>query len=217
MKKILFVLLFISFNVLKAQENKPFSNFDIGFYGGINFYNTDNIRGDFLVELKTNLISSLNLKASTGYFRTIQPYSYTNTVRTYSENTIDTLPKFFAGKYNLVSKNYDIFPLTLGIQYNFNQSILSPYISIDAVYNFIDAFIDTSPPEVWSYNSIDEIPAEFKENQKYEKLPDNSYGIILGAGTSYQISSKLNLDIRYLFKYDNKIINTHHFIVGIYF
>ena len=217
MKKILFVLLFISFNVLKAQENKPFSNFDIGFYGGINFYNTDNIRGDFLVELKTNLISSLNLKASTGYFRTIQPYSYTNTVRTYSENTIDTLPKFFAGKYNLVSKNYDIFPLTLGIQYNFNQSILSPYISIDAVYNFIDAFIDTSPPEVWSYNSIDEIPAEFKENQKYEKLPDNSYGIILGAGTSYQISSKLNLDVRYLFKYDNKIINTHHFIVGIYF
>jgi len=101
MKKILFVLLFISFNVLKAQENKPFSNFDIGFYGGINFYNTDNIRGDFLVELKTNLISSLNLKASTGYFRTIQPYSYTNTVRTYSENTIDTLPKFFAAKYNL--------------------------------------------------------------------------------------------------------------------
>src|SRR3989304_8698796 len=217
MKKILFILSFISFNVLEAQENKPFSNFDIGFYGGINFYNTDNIRGDFRVELKTNLISSLNLKAYTGYFRTIQPYSYTNTVRTYSENTIDSLPRFFAGKYNLVSKNYDIFPLTLGIQYNFNQSILSPYISIDAVYNFIDAFIDTSPPEVWSYNSIDEIPAEFKENQKYEKLPDNSYGIILGAGTSYQISSKLNLDVRYLFKYDNKIINTHHFIIGIYF
>ena len=217
MKKILFILSFISFNVLEAQENKPFSNFDIGFYGGINFYNTDNIRGDFLVELKTNLISTLNLKASTGYFRTIQPYSYTYTIRKYSENIIDTLPKFFAAKYNLVSKNYDIFPLTLGIQYNFSQSILSPYLSIEVAYNFIDTFIETSPSEVWSYNSIDEIPAEFKEKQKYEKLPDNSYGIILGAGTSYHISSKLNLDIRYLFKYDNKIINTHHFIVGIYF
>ncbi|MGD8782208.1 MAG: outer membrane beta-barrel protein [Ignavibacteria bacterium] len=216
MKKILFVLSFLLINVLKAQENKPFSNFDIGFYGGINFYNTDNIRGDFLVELKTNLISSLKLKASTGYFRTIQPYFYT--VRKYSENTIiDTLPKFFATKYNLVSKNYDIFPLTLGIQYNFNQSIFSPYLSIDVVYNFINTSIETSPPEVWSYNSIDGIPAEFKENQKYEKLPDSSYGIILGAGTSYHISSKLNLDIRYLFKYDNKIINTHHFIAGIYF
>ncbi|MEE9431222.1 MAG: hypothetical protein V3V16_09290 [Melioribacteraceae bacterium] len=216
MKQILFVLLFISINVLKAQENKPFSNFDFGFYGGINFYNTDNIRGDFLVELKTNLTSSLKLKASTGYFRSIQPKSYT--VRKYSKNTIiDTVPKFFASKHNLVSKNYDIFPLTLGIQYNFNQSIFSPYLSIDVVYNFINTFLETSPPEVWSYNSIDEIPAEFKEKQKDEELPNNSYGIILGVGTSYNISSKLNLDIRYMFKYDNKIINTHHFIIGIYF
>jgi len=215
MKKILFVLSFISINVLNAQENRPFSNFDIGFYGGINFYNTDNIRGDFLVEIKTNLISSLKLKASTGYFRTIQPYTYT--VRKYSENPIDTIPRFFAAKYNLVSKNYDVFPLTLGIQYNFNQSIFSPYLSIDVVYNFINSSIDTSPPEVWSYNSIDEIPAEFKENQKNEKLPNNSNGIILGAGISYHISSKLNLDIRYLFKYDSKIVNTHHFIAGIYF
>jgi opacity protein-like surface antigen len=216
MKKVLFILFLISFNVLEAQVNKPFSNFDIGFYGGINFYNIDNIRGDFLVELKTNLISSLNLKASTGYFRSIQPYSYT--VRKYSENTIvDTVPIFFATKYNLVSKNYDIFPLMLGIQYNFVHGIFSPYISIDGVYNFINSSLETSPPEVWSYNSIDEIPAEFKGNQKKEKLPDNSYGIILGAGTSYHISSKLNLDIRYLFKYDSKIINTHHFIVGIYF
>lgn len=218
MKKILFVLLFILINFLKAQEIKPFSNFDIGFYGGINFYNTDKIRGDFLVELKTNLISPLKLKASTGYFRTIQPYPDINIVRKYSKNTInDTTTIFFAAKYNLVSKNYDIFPLTLGIQYNFIQSIFSPYLSIDVVYNIINSSIETSPPEVWSYNSIDEIPAEFKENQKYEKLPDNSYGIILGAGAAYHISSKLNLDIRYLFKYDNKIINTHHFILGIYF
>lgn len=216
MKKILFVLLFVSINVLNAQENKSFSNFDIGFYGGINFYTTDNIRGDMLVEAKTNLTPSLNLKASAGYFTTIQPYSYT--VRKYAENTItDTLPIFFASKYNLVSKNYDIFPLTLGIQYIIAHSIFSPYISIDAVYNLINATIETSPPEVWSYNSIDEVPAEFKETQKKEELPNNSYGIILGAGTSYHISSKLNLDIRYLFKYDNKIINTHHFIVGIYF
>ncbi len=215
MKKVLFILLFISFNVLKAQENKPFSNFDIGFYGGINFYNTDKIRGDFLVEFKTNLISSLKLKASAGYFRTIQPYSYT--VRKYSENIIDSLPRFFAAKYDLVSKNYDIFPLTLGIQYLIVNSIFSPYLSVDAVYNFMNTFIETSPSEVWSYNSIDEIPDEFKENQKEEELPNNSYGIILEAGTSYHISSKLNLDIRYLFKYDSKIINTHHFIIGVYF
>lgn len=221
MKKQLILIFLFSFTYISAQEKKdssPFSNFNIGFYGGINFYNTDNIRGDFLVELKTNLISSLQLKSSAGYFTTIQPYSSIITVRTYSENTIfDTIPIFFAGKYNLVSKIYDIFPFTFGIQYNFSQSIFSPYLSIDAVYNIINTHIDTSPSVVWSYNSIDEIPAEFKGPKIIEELPVNSYGIILGAGTSYQISSKLNLDFRYLFKYDNKIINTHHFIAGIYF
>jgi opacity protein-like surface antigen len=214
MIKIVFTLLLISFNVLKAQENKPFSNLDIGFYGGINFYNTSNIGGDFFVELKTNLISSLKLKVSTGYFRTIQPYS--GTVRTYSENIIDTIPKYFAGKYDYVSKNYDVFPISLGVQYIIVNSTFSPYLTVDAVYNFMNATITTTPPEVWSYNSIEEIPDEFKGNQKDEELPNNSYGIILGAGTSYQISSSLNLDLRYLFKYDSEILNTHHFIIGIY-
>lgn len=214
MKKVFFVLVFITINVLNAQGNRPFSDINIGFYGGINFYNINEIRGDFLVEIKANLISSLKLKASTGFTRSIQPKSYT--VRGYSENSIDTIPRFFASKYNLVSKNYDIFPMTLGLQYNF-QSVFSPYLTLDVVYNFIHTSIDTSPPEVWSYNSIDEIPAEFKEKQKIEKLPKSSYGIILGVGTSYLISSTLNLDFRYLFKYDNTIINTHHFIIGIYF
>lgn len=116
-----------------------------------------------------------------------------------------------------MSKNYDIFPLTFGIQYIIVNRIFSPYLSVDADYNIMNTFIETSPHEVWSYNSIDEIPDEFKENQKEEELPNNSYGIILGAGTSYYISSKLNLDIRYLFKYDSKIVNTNHIIVGIYF
>jgi len=218
MKKILFLLVVLTLNSLFAQKNpnnEPFKNFIYGIYGGINFYNTDNIRGDFIVEIKTNLISSLKLKASAGYFSTIQPLSYT--VRKYSENPIDTLPKFIATKYDLVSKDFDVFPIALGIQYNFNQSIFSPYLSIDIVYNFMNTSIETSPPEVWSYNSIDEIPDEFKGKQKHEELPNNSYGMILGVGTSYTISSDLNLDIRYMFKYDNKIINTHHFIVGINF
>ena len=57
MKKILFVLLFISMNFAKAQTNKSFSNFDIGFYGGLNFNKAENIRGDFLVEIKTDISS----------------------------------------------------------------------------------------------------------------------------------------------------------------
>lgn len=213
MKKILFVLLFISISLLKAQEENPFSKFNVGFYGGINFYNSEYIKGDFLIELKTNLIPSLQLKASTGYQRTIQSKSYT--VRGYAENTIDSIPRFFASKYNVINKNYDIFPIALGIQYNLYQGIFSPYLSMDMVYNVMNTFIETTPPISWSYNSIDEIPAEFLEKPNTEKLFHNSYGIIFGAGTSYQLTSNLKLDLRYMFKYDNRIVNTHHFIIGI--
>ncbi len=104
MKKILFILLLISINVLKAQENKPFSNFDIGFYGGINFHTAGHLRGDFLIELKTNLMPSLQLKASAGYFKSTEPI--TDTVRTYSPNPLpDSIPIYAAGKYNYESKD----------------------------------------------------------------------------------------------------------------
>lgn len=65
----------------------------------------EKIRGDILVELQTNLNSLLTLKAFAGYIRTIQPFSETKTVKTYSVNTIGTLPVYFASEFDLVSKN----------------------------------------------------------------------------------------------------------------
>jgi len=216
MKKIFFILLFISAGVIIAQEVKPFSHFDIGFYGGINFNETSNIGGDFLVEFKTYLIPSLQLKAAFGYLNTSEPF--TDTVRGIRENpNIDSLPRYFVSKYNYENKVYDMFPVSLGFQYTFIQSVFSPYVTVDAVYNFITGSLDTSPSENWTYNSYEEIPDEFKQEQKSVELPDNSFGVMLGAGTSYQLSSKLNLDLRYFFKYDSEIVNTHHIVVGIYF
>jgi opacity protein-like surface antigen len=215
MKKVFFLLTLISLNVIIAQENKPFSVFDIGFYGGMNFNKIDNRGGDFLVELKTNIITALTLKASLGYTYTVQPY--TKTVKSYSENLFMNEKLYFAGKYNLISKNYDMLPIGLGIQYNFSQSIISPYLSVDAVYNLIDTHIETSPSQTWSYTSIDEIPDEFKQEQRTEVLPTSSTSLITGAGVAIKITSKLNLDLRYMFKFDSETINTNHLIVGIYF
>lgn len=215
MKKVFFFLTLISLNILIAQENKPFSVFDIGFYGGMNFNKIDNRGGDFLVELKTNLMTDLTLKASLGYTYTVEPY--TKTVKVYSESLIMNETVYYASKYTFKSKNYDMFPIGLGIQYNFSQSILSPYLSVDAVYNLIDTHIETSPSQTWSYSSKDEVPDEFKEEQRNEVLPSGSASLITGAGVAIQITSKLNLDLRYMFKFDSETINTNHLIVGIYF
>ena len=46
----------------------------------------------------------------------------------------------------------------------------------------MNASITTTPPEVWSYNSIEEIPDEFKESRKVEELPNNSYGLVQEQG-----------------------------------
>lgn len=213
--KLFFILFFISINVLFAQGNKSFSSIDFGVYGGINFYHTNEMRGDFLVEFKSNLFKSTNLQVSAGYLRSVQPNF--SSVSKYSQNTIDTTPRFFATKYDIINKHYDIFPVSLGVQFIVYEGSISPYISINAVYNFMNSFIETSPPKVWSYNSIDEIPDEFKESPEVVELPTNSLGILFGIGANYNISGAVNFDIRYLFKYDNKIINTHHFIMGIYF
>ncbi len=181
----------------------------------MNFNKIDNRGGDFLVELKANLLPALTLKTSVGYAYTIQPY--TSTIKTYSVHQIMNEMVYYASKYNFKSKNYDMFPIGLGIQYNFSQSILSPYLSVDAVYNIIDTHIETSPSQSWSYNSIDEIPEEFKQEQEPEVIPTGSASLITGAGVAIKITSKLNLDIRYMFKFDSETINTNHLIVGIYF
>ncbi len=213
MKKIILVFLLASINLLNGQASKPFSKLDFGFYGGINFYDSDNIGSDIFIEFKTNLLTSFSLKVSTGFVKSSQSKFYT--VKRYSEKIIDNTPRFFASKYNVIGKRYDVFPISLGIQYNLYESNISPYFTIDMVYNFINTFIDFSTTEHWTYNSIDEIPSGFSEDYKREELYENSYGVILGVGASYPISSKLNLDFRYLFKLDNEIINTHHFILGV--
>lgn len=105
-----------------------------------------------------------------------------------------------------------MFPISLGIEFNLVKNLFSPYLSIDEFRSFISSFLETSPPKVWYYLSIDEIPAEFKKIQETEKLQNNSYGIIFGAGTTYQISPKINLDIRYQYQYDFNIENIHHFM-----
>ncbi len=215
-KFLLCVMLFASFNFVKAQTNKPFRSYELGFYGGLNFHTTEKIRGDFLAAIGTKLAPSLKVKAAVGYCKTIEPYYLT--VREYSGNPVDTIPKYVTSKYNLLRKDYDVFPVSLGLQYNFNNGgKFTPYFSVDAVYNFINASFRKSPSEVRYYNSLSEIPNEYKRNQTVEKLPENSYGVMLGAGVSYKLSSKLNLDFRYIFKYDSEIANTHHLLVGIWF
>ncbi|MFZ5954961.1 MAG: hypothetical protein ACOYT4_00915 [Nanoarchaeota archaeon] len=205
-------------NIYLAQENKSssfFSNVDVGVYGGINISNDSKTGGTFILDLKPELTHNFNMNLALGYSKSFAGASYT--VKSYSINTINGIQFYYTHQYNVNEKSYDLIPLYLGVQYIFKQNTLSPYFLFNLGYNFI---IDTkyfkSPTVSISYPSLEGIPNEYK-TKNIEDNPSNSFGILFGLGTELNISSKLGLDIRYFYKYDTQIINTHNLIIGITF
>lgn len=212
MKKILLLLLLSSINVLEAQTNISFSNFDIGLYGGINFESSSEIRGSIILEFKTNLNEQLKIKVSSGYLKTVIPDKYD--VKTYGVSEIDNKVIYSAESFQVLKKDYDFFPVTFGLQYLISQKSIIPYLITEFSYNFIIARTIRSPGFVWSYNTFDEIPEEFRFKHSVN-FPDNSYSIGLGTGFMFDIGKSLKMDIRYMLKLDSEIKNTHNITVGV--
>jgi len=217
MKKVVLLIFILSFSILFAQgkdDPAPFSKFENGVYGGINFDDISAIGGTFFFEVKTNLISNLNLKFSVGYSKSYLLES--TTIKSYRFATIDSISFYNARTFNSDKKGYDIFPIALGFQYIFKSQNLSPYLLIDAGYNFISGKNFMSSTTNVTYFAFEDIPDEFKTSNT-ERLPEDSFGVSVGAGATYPISTNLNFDFRYFYKIDSQIINTHNFVVGITF
>ncbi len=139
MKKLFVLLLLLTFNVSHAQGKEnvfTFSNLGYGVYGGINFETDSEIGGSFLFEIKTNVISNLNMNFSLGYSKLFHSIQYS--VKTYSIDTIDNKVFYNAEQYNIKKYMYDVFPISLGFQYVFKMRNFSPYLLLDLSYNIIN-------------------------------------------------------------------------------
>lgn len=215
MKKVL-VILFASFSILSAQDNLGlFKNLNYGFYAGFNSEKFSEMGGIFSVELSNDLNKDVRLKLATGYYKAMQPYS--RIVRGNGKAEIEGKTYYFASEYELTRRNYDVFPFALGAQYFFSDTRLSPYLSLDLSYNYISTKLDKTGGYVMLYSSYEDIPNEFKKTNNYEELPTGSLGVTMGIGTEINISQKIALDLRYFYKYDTEIIETHQIIFGINF
>ena len=217
MKRIFGLFLILFCNILFAQGNDnstPFSDFQTGVYGGINFDDISAIGGSFFIEVKSNLISNFNLKFSAGYSKSYLLES--STVKTYRMATIDSITFYNALTFNSDKKGYDVFPIALGFQYIFKSKNLSPYLLVDASYNIISAKVFRSSSSSMGYLSFEDIPDEYKTTNT-DVLPDNSHSFSIGTGIIYPLSTNLNLDFRYYYRIDSEIINTHNVLVGITF
>lgn len=217
LKKLFAILLLLSMGTLLAQDenkNTPFSNINLGVYGGINFAEVSEVGGAFNIEWNTNLTSNLNLRLSLGYYKSIESVDYT--VRSSGETTIDSITYFIADSYDVTHWVYDVLPISLGLQYVFKNETISPYLLLDGNYNFINLDIVRTGGESRGYPTYEEIPDEYKVPY-VEIITNNFFGASVGMGVLYNIKKNLDLDFRYLFKYSAEIINSHQFLVGITF
>jgi len=210
----LFIIL-LSVNLL-AQENEnnsPFSNFKFGLLAGVNI--TKFIGGSVLIEGKTNLTSQLNLGVMAGYSNIKKKEGYN--VKTYGYIDIDNYQYYVAFSYNVDRIDYDVFPIAISLEYYFTKERFSPYIITEAGYNYYSFHIQESyivSAAAGNYNTYNELPSEYK-NKPPRISEETSYLFGLGIGTNYRLGSRINLDIRYVYKFNKNIVNTNQLLVGI--
>lgn len=218
MKKLFLIFIFLSCNTIFSQEDvkaSPFSTFKIGVYGGINFVESSDGGGDFLLEGKTDLLKNCNLKLSAGYYKVFEPVNYT--VRGYGTMIIGgDVISHYGASYETIIHIYAVFPFSIGFEYLINLETSIAYIAVDGSYNALSPSIERTGGAVIGFGSPEEIPDIYKNNEPVI-FPTSSFGLALTAGIMFNLTKNLSMDFRYYYKIDNEIANTHHFLVGIVF
>lgn len=221
MKKIvlsLICLLCISLSFTIAQTNqdkKLFSDFELNILGGINSPNFRLFGPSLRAEYLTYLTNEFQVGFSIGYFRSYEQTSID--VRTYSEYNINNVRGYQAVFYTILKKGYDNIPISICTKYSIGRNTFSPYLLFGAGINFPSINNYNSKTYYFgSYNSINDLPLEYQSKPAEE---DISTPVILYAsmGTKIRLTKAIALDLRYLFNYDSKIINTHQFFIGFSF
>ena len=217
MKLMLISILAISQFVIAQDLNNSniFTKSKFGLYGGANVSGETDLGGLASFEFKTNLTSNLNVRFAVSYFYI--KTNLTQLVKDYNFGEIQGEEFFSAGEYTINGREYKNVPLSIGLQYFLSKSTISPYIIAEGGYNFIDGKLDRTPGEYWSYNSVDEIPDEYKHHKPGEPMPLSSFRYGLGIGAVYPLSNVFSIDARYLYNFDSEIVNTHQFLIGFVF
>lgn len=199
------------------QDGKMFSKFYLSILGGVNFNTIPTIGGSLQFEGKTNINSRINLKLSVGYSGIFENKEYI--IKTYSHFKIENNEGYQLETYYIDKIQYNVIPLNLGIEYFFTNKKISPFAIFELGYNFYNGEEQISKgiigPE--TYNSINEIPLEYRNPHPPKIFDDSTIGVSLGLGINYKISSSLEFNFRYLFKYYDDIININQILFGITF
>ncbi len=195
MKKIILILFIgLSSNTFAQEDGNFFSNPHFSIHGGLSFISVKDGWGAFLIEGKSNVSENLLLKMSFGYtnMTKTQPYK----VKSYSERNINNILAYEAVTYEVSKIEYQVIPISIGLQYNINNSLFKPYTFLELGYNLIDPkSYKANYLTVSEFDSYGELPLE---HRYVDEIPNGSYKIAIGVGFNYPFSLVFGLDVWFL-------------------
>lgn len=217
MKKSSVLLIIFLAPILLAQnfESTPtFSKIYFGVLGGINFNTLPTTGTAIAFEIKSNIASNFNAKFSLGYSLLYDNNSYELKYYSFQE---------FDGKYHtrlleVERVQYTIVPLSFGAEYIFLKSKTTPFALFEIGYNFSSSLAEgvTHDGIAGTYGTIEEITEEYRTIAT--PLEDgSSFTVGIGAGIKYMLTERMDLNVRYIYHYNESIINNSQVLVGLTF
>ncbi len=207
---ILFILV-SSFHAQQKRGSKAFSSYEFTLLGGASFEKSEKMYGAGYFEGITNIYDNAKLKLGVGYYSHISQNSYR--VNSYKFVKIEGVEKYNTITYQVKRVEYQAIPISAGILYSFKGENIIPYLTADIGYSFIDPLpIKTSDSFVNEYDTFEEIPENYRE---IDVLPNSSFTYSIGAGLNYKLSDLFTLNLRYLYRIDSEIANTHQVLLGL--
>lgn len=133
--------------------------------------------------------------------------------RRYKFIRIERVEKYNAITYQVKRVEYQAIPISVGILYSFKGENIIPYLTADIGYSFIDPLpIKTSDSFVNEYDTYEEIPENYR---KTDVLPNSSFTYSVGVGLNYKLSDLFALNLRYQYRIDSEIANSHQVLLGL--
>jgi opacity protein-like surface antigen len=219
MKNLLVFFMLLLSAVLHAQDSEVmpmFSKYYFGVMGGTNF-NTLPTAGTALnFEIKSNITSNIYAKISIGYSTLYDDNPYE--VRSYRFVSIDDYTEYQTILRKVDRIRYSIIPISAGIEYLITKSKVSPFVLLEGGYNYSSSLTEgvTIAGIAGYYDTVEEIPEDYRKTAP--SLDDgSSITAAIGLGVKYMLTERMDLNIRYVYHYNETIINNNQVLIGLTF
>ena len=119
---------------------------------------------------------------------------------------------------NFIKDKWETFAAGHPFEYKFLDDDLSPYALLDIGYVYYNSESVVTPPRSGILvDTIEEIPEEYRNPIPHLRKSGTFLGAGIGAGLKYKLSTATEIMITYVFRYNNKIINSNNILLGISF